>query len=256
MKSAPRKIPARLRANTDFSYVEKLTDSMKRTAVFYEYWRESPEHRHVVMKLREAGAFKGGWNGGGVDREFMRKLAREAKIFNSDVIMILARCDGFPEKPFRDSGIREHDKAWRVGMDSVVAWPWESLIALRDNFTRQGLTEMKFYENQPSGSTLHPISIPWSYTNEELVAMFQDLIPRLRPPDLPEPSKAGRGGRSLGAGVSVRLKQLAAFRLHRAGLDYDGANGKASYDSESAWKRAIRAAKNRIENMMKRPLFG
>lgn len=207
------------------------------------------------MKLREAGAFKGGWNGGGVDREFMRKLAREAKIFNSAVIMILARCDGFPEKPFRDSGIREHDKAWRVGMDSVMAWPWESLIALRDNFTREGLTEMKFYENQPSGSTLHPISIPWSYTNEELATMFKALLPRLRPRELPEPKKAGRSGRALGTGCVDMLNQLAAFRLNREGFDFDCASKLTIYTSAKGWRKGLLTAERRINQITELPLF-
>jgi hypothetical protein len=67
MKSAPRKISSRLRADTDFSYVEQLPHATRRTAAIYEYWRHSDEHKEVIAAFHKAGAFKEEWNGKGLD---------------------------------------------------------------------------------------------------------------------------------------------------------------------------------------------
>ncbi len=250
--------------DTNFQYVPLLSDSLKRAAAYYEYARESAELIDAVVELREAGAFKPGLKKRPVKPELMRKLTWEGKMFPMEGLLVLAESDDFPRKPFREA-VQNSEILKRggisLGISRPVDLPWKALISLRNDLTRHGFSEMDFYENHNRGpSTLHAISIPWHYTNEELAAFFCELIPKLRPSDRPEPKKAGRRGRTSGSGAVDMLNQLGAFRLNRAGWKFDPAwkptRKLTPYVSVKGWKKAVHAAEERINNMTKRPFFG
>lgn len=257
MKSPLPEIPAQLRADVDFGYVTALPDVRKRLAVFYEYWRESVRHRTFTLLFREAGVFKPGWEPEGAWPEFFQMLGRKPEIFPTDVLMLLAGCDGFPERPFSESGMKEIAPDWRMAMNGITDWPWESLIAMRDDLTARGRSEIDFYTKaQPPCRTLNALSIPWNYTNDELTAMFRQSLTKLRPREFPEPKKAGRRGRSAGAGSVDVLNQLAVFRLAKAGFDFNTGGKLTLFTSGKGWKKAIIAAAKRIHNLSSHPLFG
>lgn len=77
------------------------------------------------------------------------------------------------------------------------SFPWETIVELRDDFVRRGQSELEFYQAVPNQHTLTPVLIPRNLTDRELTKYFSDLLPRIRPPEFPEPSKAGRRGRDV-----------------------------------------------------------
>ena len=248
-----------LEADTNFSYVPALPDTLKRVAAFYEYARESPELIEAVVELRESGTFKPGGKKRDVKPELLHKVLREAEMFPIMALLILAESGDFPRKPFRDA--LQNSEILKcgnltLGISPPVELPWKTLIMLRQNWTRWGLSESEFYEDNSRGSrTLHAISIDWGYTNEELAAFIRELIPRIRPSGSPEPKKAGRRGRRTGSGAVDMLNQLGAFRLNRAGVDFAGSGRRTLYVSSKGWAKAVRSAQERINNMTKRPFF-
>ena len=150
--------------------------------------------------------------------------------------------------------LKHYDSSF--GIDSPSPIPWKAILELLRQRKEQGVSETEFFENwKKRGKTLNAISIPWNYRNDELTEFFRELIPRLRPPEFPEPKKAGRKGRSSGLGSIDMLNQLAAFRLHRARFNFDQASRFTPYLSSKGWDKAVRAAEERINNMTTRPFF-
>ena len=249
-----------LEADTDFGYVPELPDSLKRLAAYYEYARESAELIDAVIELREAGTFNPGHKIRDVKPELTHKFTWKREIYSVAALCTLTKCDEFPEKPFRDALQNNWEALWRVdfslGVSRPVDLPWDVFIKMRDHFSKTGLTEKQYLEaGRERGSTMHAISIPWSYTNDELAEFFRELIPRIRPREFPEPKKAGRRGRSSGSGAVDMLNQLAAFRLNRAGVDFNCGRKLTPCASGKGWTKAARAAEERISNMAKRPFF-
>ena len=220
---------------------------------FYEYWRESADHKEIVMACRKARVFEPGYKGGGLRQEMQLRIARRPDIFPISVIMLLAKCDGFPELASRE--VKLCARGFSLAMEQVGVIPWRAVIASREARKMEGCSEDEFFEEQFRGTTLHAFSIPWRYTDVELANMFLKLIPRLRPPEFPEPRKAGRKGRYTGSGVVDMLRQLAALRLQRAGVDFEGAKEFKLYGSAEGWKKALRTARERISSLRIRPLF-
>src|ERR1700731_4679809 len=103
------------------------------------------------------------------------------------------------------------------GTDGPVALPWTTYLSLK-GFDMSG-AYAKWHLRM--GRSIHPISIPWNYTNAELTRMFGPIIRRLRPKEFPEPSRAGRKGRGKSGGGFDLLRQLVAHRLHRQGISFD-----------------------------------
>ena len=171
--------------DTDFRYLPSLSDALKRIAAYYEYARESADLIDAVNELRESGTFKPGNQKRAVKPELMHKLIWEREMFPTDGLCILAECDDFPEKPFRDALQNAEILKWpgiSLGISRPVDLPWKTVISLRNDLMRDGYSEMEYYENRNrGGSTLHAISIPWNYTNDELAEFFRWLIPKLRP---------------------------------------------------------------------------
>ena len=97
------------------------------------------------------------------------------------------------------------------------------------------------------------LTMDWTYSKEEI----SDAIEKHRPPEFPNPKRAGRGGRVLGSGVIDKFNQLAAYRLNLEGFDVER-GGKLllnPLESPEGWEKAVRSAKDRIENITKRSLF-
>ena len=253
-----RKARKKLEADTDFEYVKSLPEEKQRLAAFYEYARESDELKDAVRGLREAGVFKAGYTQSDIKPELMSKLISGENHFPIEGLYVLSQCDDFPEKTFHEAELNADILKQTIvllGSPRPAALPWKAIIAMRNYFTRDGRREIEFYENRIKGSTLHAIAIPWYYTNEELADFFREMIPTLRPSDIPEPKKAGRTGRCSGGAVDM-LNQLAAFRWNRAGVGFDDAANLTIYTSKKGWQKAVRAAEERISNMTKRSLFG
>ena len=135
-------------------------------------------------------------------------------------------------------------------------YPGRRSLSCFANARSKGSAKRNSSRTGREGKTLNAISIPWNYRNDELTEFFRELIPRLRPPEFPEPKKAGRKGRSSGLGAIDMLNQLAAVRLHRAGFNFDQASRFTPYSSRKGWDKAVRAAEERINNMTTRPFFG
>lgn len=254
--SAKPKISDELRANTAFEYVADLPPPARRLAVFYEYWRESEELQEIVKQFANETATKAGPSTVG------RMVASNPNIFPLPLIAIISRCSGFPEQPFRVFAQQEEmQRIWLkseslLGSPSPGSMPWKAAFVLRDHMMRAGCDELDFWEGEMSNNTtLHPISIPWGYTNEELVGLFRRVIKQLRPARFPEPAKAGRRGRTGDSAVRDMLNQLGALRLNRAGIGFDQGQHLTIYSNERGWKRAILRAQERITFATSRPLF-
>jgi hypothetical protein len=250
--------------DTDFKYVPLLAESLRRVAAYYEYARESAELIEVVTALRKSRIFETGGENCAINPELMRRIAAGREMYPIEALYILTECDDFPRKPFYDA-LQNGEVLKRpgktLGVSGPVELPWKVVLSLRNHLTRQGFSETQFFDLHSRGvSTLHAISIPWNYTDQELADFFRKLIPRLRPPGSLEPKKAGRRGRSCASGAVDMLNQLGAFRLNRAGWKFDRAckitRKITPYISENGWKKAVRAAEERINNMTKRAFFG
>jgi hypothetical protein len=249
-----------LLAESCFGYVHTLSNTLARAAVYYEYARESAELIDAVNELRDAGTFNPGGRKRPINRELQHKLAWEKDVFRVDALLMLVRCKEFPTEPFRNAVQKaEHpEQAFSLSLRGPAAIPWEPLLSIRSDWVKQGLREIDCFELEIRGSrTLHAIDIPWAFTNDELMAFFQKLIPKIRPSRFPEPKKAGRRGRTSGSGAIDMLNQLGAFRITRAGVDdLAFVRKRTPYVSDKGWKKAVSAARERIDNLTKRPFFG
>jgi hypothetical protein len=260
IKKTVGSLPKNVRADTDFSYLSDLSTVHRRVAVFYEYARESEELRKIVSEMKRERIFESEeWDASG---ELGQRLAELSSVLPPDHLLILYDCRGFPEKPFRDArydlDIFKHISSF--GVESVGRIPWEPLTLLQRTVMRQGWSELeywtKYWTNDLRRTTLNAICIPWNYTNAEIAESFAKLLRRIRPHNFPEPTKAGRKGRS-SSGATDILNQLVAFRLRRAGVPLWRARsfGLVMYSTERGWNNAATAAEERIRHILVRPLF-
>src|SRR5581483_344762 len=140
------------------------------------------------------------------------------------------------------------------GTDGPVALPWTAYFALKGI----DLSEAYAKWHLRLGRSIHPISIPWQYTDAELIEMFRPMIERLRPKEFLEPPRAGRKGRIKSRGGLELLQQLVAYRLTKHGIEFDDPQWKRFYvyKSKRGFKDAARAAADRIDSIVKMPFFG
>jgi hypothetical protein len=108
------------------------------------------------------------------------------------------------------------------------------------------------------GRSIHPISIPWHYTNTELTSLLGRIVKRLRPKEYPEPPRAGRKGGIKSLGGLELLQQLVAYRLteHRVTFDDPKWRHAHLYKSQRGFELAARKAAARIATMTEIPFFG
>ena len=262
MKPTRKEIPPEIRAEADFGYVNELPQHLHQLVCFYEYWRESEEHRSLINFCRTFKVFTPEWKQQGINGSEFKKIADMSDIFPiSMVLRITTRCAGFPAKPFNNCGYEDQTGYTSAPRRGVSESAWRLILALREIFENGGSSGLnggflEFLEAPSLDKHLWPISIDWGYTNDELASSFRQLIERIRPKQFPEPKKAGREGRSTGAGITDKLNHLGAFRLDRAGFSFDEASRLTIYSSERGWLNAIRMAKTRIANLATHTLFG
>ena len=262
MKPTRKEIPPEIRAETDFGYVKKLPQHLHQLVCFYEYWRESEEHISLINFCRTFKVFTPDWKGRGSAGSELKKIVEMSDIFPTSMLLGITLCAGFPAKTFKDSGYKDQTGYTSAPRRGVSESSWRLLLSLREMFEEKGsakfggLDHLGFLEQPSFDQHLWPISIDWRYTNDELASSFRQLVERVRPKQFPEPKKAGRAGRSTGAGTFDKLNQLGAFRLDRAGFSFDDGSRLTEYRSEKGWSNGIRTAKDRIANLATHTLFG
>lgn len=255
MKSRKTAISPAIKAETNFGYVKDLPKHVHPLVCYYEYWRHSPEHIELVEACREAGVFEEGCKGNGLKQSLQLKIARYPDVFPISALLVIVKSAGFPEKPFRGAALTGYEESIFSVKGAVGAIPWRAVLALRRNFMMSGMSELEFFELSNITGDFRALSFDWRYTNAELEASFRVLVERIRPPQFPEPKKAGQNGRLFCSGVMVKLNQLAAYRVEQAGFDYERGRKLTTYVDIKGWKQGVSSAKFRIDNITKRPIF-
>jgi hypothetical protein len=166
----------------------------------------------------------------------------------------------FPSKPFTrvsrkgEMGFTFSNELF--GTDGPVALRWGTFFVL---MKMEGIDSSAVYAkwHLRLGRSIHPISIPWKYTNAELIEMLGRIVKRLRPKEFPEPPRAGRKGRGKSLGGLERLQQLAAYRLSKRGISFDDPKWKNYhvYQSKPGYENAARSAAVRINTITEIPFF-
>lgn len=242
----------------NFNYLKEESGVVRELAFYYEYSRHSNAIKGLIESCRENSLFSNGKMGpveSLLGDSLMREVFHLSKLIRVRILCFLSDRPEFPEKPF--VSFKGTSSLERYGADELlIKEPVDtSNIPLRNLETLVRLAGL-----QSSLPNLNPtfkvVSVDWNYTNKEIAASFEKAIQKLRPQQFPEPPKAGRYGRSIGAGVEDKLRQLAAYRLDLAGVDY--ATGRKlidpSYQSNEGWKKGVLTAKSRIENLTKCPI--
>ena len=259
-------LPTKLRSEIDFTYIEALPDSKKRAAAYYEYAREAPELHAIARAIQTAGKPLV-WAPDGIIPEFnprippemVKQFTERCDVFPIHSLVLLFEAGAnFPDLPFRDARhhmpIMQYEE-WPDFSGDPIEVPWGALPVYQRQLVEGGGTNLDRWIRGFETLKLHLISIHWDQTDDELTEKFRKLIPRLRPKSMPEPRRAGRGGRASGSGIKDILNQLAAYRLKKQGLSYESASRHTTYQSFNGWKKAIATAENRIANITKRPFL-
>ena len=157
----------------------------------------------------------------------------------------------------RNGTIRSIFQNELFGVDGPVALPWGTFFALKKVAMIDSSSVYAKWHLR-GGRSIHPISIPWNYTNAELIEMFRPIIKRLRPTEFAEPTRAGRKGRFKSLGALEMLHQLVAYRLTQRGISFDDAKWKQFhfYTSKPGYEKAARSAAARIQTITKISFFG
>lgn len=256
MKSRKPAISPAIKVETKFGYVKDLPKHVHPLVCYYEYWRHSLEHIELVEACREAGVFEEGYKGNGLKQSLMQKVARHPDVFPGYILMLIVKSAGFPEKPFKGAALTGYEESVFSVKGAVGAIPWRAVLALRKHFMTSGRSELEFFEHSNISADFRALSFDWRYTNAELRASFRALLERIRPPQFPEPKRAGQNGRLFCSGVMVKLNQLAAYRVEQAGFDYERGRKLTLHPyTPEGWKKAVRSAQVRIDNITKCPIF-
>jgi len=224
-------------------------------AAWFVDTRESKPFIARVNALRKAKMFA---SGDDADLATIKEhCTRHLLIISVLELRLLVCCKDFPTKPFRHARWNSETKPMlnskSFGTDGPVALPWTAYFALK------GIDMSAAYAqwHLRLGRSIHPISIPWQYTNAELSEMFQPIIKRLRPKEFPEPTRAGRKGRVKSRGGLELLQQLVAYRLTKQGIAFDDRQWSRFhiYKSKRGFEKAAWAAASRIDSITKVPFF-
>jgi hypothetical protein len=242
----------------DFAWAKEEPPHVLAMAAWYEYARESEALIERVNALREAKMFVSEDGDLEVIREHCHK---HLAVISVQQIYILVCTQEFPSKPFsrvrRDGDMRFTFKTGRFGTDGPVALPWGTFFSLKDGAMVDSSVRYAQWHLR-MGRSIHPISIPWHYTNAELTKMLGPIIKRLRPPEFPEPPRAGRKGRGKSLGGLDLLQQLVAHRLTEHNVTFDNPQWKQfhGYGSQLGFQLAAQRAAARINTITEIPFFG
>lgn len=254
VKSLPRKLRGQISRRAwiepkevDFAYAVNLPAHLQRMAAFWEYARESAPLRELVEK--EYDSWRETWGDETVVQRWQNELAER---FGTDRLLLVTNYPFFPFAPFEQiikcGAFSRFYTARGFGSASVYCFPLARAEQFRPRFEREGYA-------------LYGVAIPWKRTDRELAKMFEQELRTLRPERVPEPAAhPGRRGRSPTESPLDLLNQLAVLRLQRQGVRFQigltgvGTKGN-SYASRRAWTNAVRAAQERIDNMLKKPFF-
>ncbi len=241
--------------DVDFEWAKDVPPHVHALAAWYEYARESQVLIERVIQLRRAKMF---CSKGSNDKIIREHCTQHLRIIPLPQVRLLVCCEDFPARSFirakENANIEPMFNNELFGTDGPVALPWATYFGLK------GLDMSEAYAkwHLRMGRSIHPISIPWQYTNPELTRMFGPIIKRLRPKEFPEPCRAGRkgGGKSLG-GLEL-LQQLVACRLNEHGISFYDSKWKKFhiYNSKRGYKNAALTAASRIRTLTETPFFG
>lgn len=98
MKPKKKRITPEIRAEIDFDYLKGLPQHLHQTVCFYEYWRESPQHKSLITFCRVFKVFTPEWKAQGSAGSEFRKLMDMADIFPIPMVQRITQCAGFPER--------------------------------------------------------------------------------------------------------------------------------------------------------------
>jgi hypothetical protein len=242
--------------DVDFKWVKKVPPHVVAMAAWYEYARESKPLIERVNVLRKAKMFA---SEGGADVATIKEhCTQHLAIIPLRQVQLLVCCKDFPAKPIIRANFNTiaafmlDDELF--GTDGPVALPWTTYFGLK------GLDMAEAYAkwHLRLGRSIHPISIPWQYTNPELIEMFGPIIKRLRPREFPEPTRAGRKGRIKSRGGLELLQQLVAYRLTSRRMAFDDRQWRSFhvYGTKRGFEKAARAAADRISRITEVSFFG
>ncbi len=237
-----------VRQEVDFAYAEFLPLHLRRFVAFYEYARESPQVCALVQQLQEL-AFE--------RRDFKRynKLLKQSEPLASIELYWLIPMKGFPDDPIKNTihcykGTDDALRWFNVG-SALSCLEWKEFDKIRKGppaaFASPASEGGALWNASGKGS-VYAVKIPWkNCTNDELTDMFEELIRKLRPLNLPERKRAGRGGRVSNPTVTDFLKHLKAYRLNKRGYEYEDARKVFGlYGSKKGWTTGVRLATDRI----------
>jgi len=241
--------------DVDFIWAKQRPAYVLAIAAWYEYARESKPLVERVNALRKAKMFTSVED---ADVAVIKQhCTRHLLIIPLLQLRLLVCCEDFPTRPFHRAKWNTQTKhivsSKFFGTDGPVALPWTAYFGLKgidmsDQYAKWHLR---------IGRSIHPISIPWNYTDAELIEMFRPIIKRLRPKEFPEPTRAGRKGRIKSRGGLELLQQLVAYRLGKHGITFDDPQWKSFhvYGTKRGFEKAARAAADRIDSILKIPFF-
>jgi hypothetical protein len=232
---------------------------VRRAAVFYEYARHSDEMIGFILNLREFEIFSKDpypertYPTPAIRERITKTLLQLHSIgITPDFLLFLTEEKRFPERPFEISPSFQRlfgKNPSLLGGIKFSRLPWKVAVKMCEEYNSLGRDAGSEMENQG----IYVIGIPWKNRNEEIAAAFLEFLKQIRPADKPEPPNAGRKGRGGSFGTTDMLKQLFAYRLHKAGLDHLASEKR--YSTAEGWSGAVESAKMRIDEMMRKPFF-
>jgi hypothetical protein len=261
MTTEPRRSAKKQLRKFDLTYFKELEIQEQRAATFYEYARHSSTMTVLIAACRKEAVFSGGHANPDLLNQILKMTTSDACPLGE--LLMLAESEGFPSQPFNVTAKYEKlfgSATTSFGVPPIASIPWQTVDMVRAEWRKTRQNEHELLSRQ--GWLTY--GFPWSQcTNQEVVAIFGQFVQNLRPRNIPEPSRAGRKGRSRTLGTGDMINQLSAYRLDYAGFNFSNgarlvahSDGARVYRSEEGWRKAICAAKRRIDGMMNQPFFG
>ncbi|RYD85458.1 MAG: hypothetical protein EOP84_02415 [Verrucomicrobiaceae bacterium] len=227
----------------NFAALLERSDIEQQAAVFYEYARENEAIRTAVEQLRASGVLIDPDPYSRAQREMPEGLRQSV----GHIRLALLAFMPFPRSPFLEVIDSEEAQALAQGSPSRHLAPL-TLEQFRRIHGDADYTLNGAELEQLAGRSRRVLTIPWGYTDKDLLRMFAALLKEIRPSAFPEP-KTGRNGSFLRVPARDRLRQLAALRLHSQGFTCSRTpTGWEDFRyTQKGWKTALRDARKEIE---------